>query len=159
MPLCYAAVDPYCSSYHSGNSANLCSCYSCYSILSIVFLSSCHSWFLTTLGFYCLMASDHCLFSGCCLVGFVLSQFFFKFSFSIFFMINYWLTLCVIHSAFVRKNIDLFIQSLPLLLGIAHTLGTSLLQPGLWVLELFWEGVVVGTDSVRIIKATNTECL
>lgn len=139
--------------YHSGDSANLCSCYSCY---SIVFLSSCHSWFLTTLGFYCLMASDHCLFSGC-LVGFVLSHFFFFLNSTP--MINCWLTLCVIHSAFARKSIDLFIQSWPLLLGRARTLGSSLLQPGLWVLEPFWEEVVVGTDSVRIIKTTNTECL
>ena len=45
--------------------------YSCYSILPIVFLSFSHSWCLTTLGIYCLMASDHCLFSGC-LFGFVL---------------------------------------------------------------------------------------
>lgn len=74
-------------------------------------------------------------------------------------MINCWLTLCVIHSAFARKSIDLFIQSWPLLLGRARTLGSSLLQPGLWVLEPFWEEVVVGTDSVRIIKTTNTECL
>lgn len=48
--------------YHSGDSATLCNCDSCYSILFIVFLSFCHSRFLITVGFYCLMTSDHCLF-------------------------------------------------------------------------------------------------
>lgn len=50
--------------------------YSCYSILSIVFLSFSLSWRLTTLGIYCLMASDHCLFSGCLVLFFSFFEFY-----------------------------------------------------------------------------------
>lgn len=78
LPLCsHAAVGPHCHtipfwwlSYSLLRIAIVPATeqWTDFSLLS--FLALCHSWFLTTLGFHCLMASDHCLFSGCWLALF-----------------------------------------------------------------------------------------
>lgn len=136
--------------HHPGDLANLCRCYS---LTPVVFLSSCHLWFLTSLSFYCLVASDHCLSSGC-LVGFVLFIFLNSTP-----TINCWLTLCVMYSAFAREDVGPFIQSWPPLLGRALTPGSSLLQPGLWVSDPFWAYFKTSCGSNRLcenIKNNNT---
>lgn len=98
--------------YHSGDSTTFCSPYFLLFPFSphCVFLLS-HSWCLTTLGIYCLMASDHCLSLGVCLV------LFFSFFNS---TCNDFADLpCVLSllSCYMKGNTGPSIQSWPLLLG------------------------------------------
>ena len=128
MSLCFhVAMDHYCW----GDSASLCSCYFYYSILSIVFLSSCHSWFITTLSFYCLRASDHCFFSRH-VVGFVL----FILEFSVHNKLVAY-PMCYTFSLCKRKYWPTH-SVMAISIGQILTPASSLLQPGSWVFETFW---------------------